>query len=337
MIHAARYNSLLIGLIILLLVSAIFAISVGRYYIEPVDVFGILFSPITGVQGDWNESMYTVVHHVRLPRVIAAILVGGGLALCGAVFQGLFRNPLVSSEVLGVSSGAGFGAAVAIITTENLVFVQMSAFVFGLIAMGMTYWISRVRGQTPLLMLILSGIVVGSLFSAMTSMCKYVADPLNKMPTIVFWLMGSLNHPTGSDIALLGPVIIVMMIILLLLRWRLNIMSLGDEDAQALGINTQRLKFILIVCTTFITAASVSMCGIIGWIGLVIPHIGRILIGPNNSRLLPITVLLGAVFLLLIDVIARTLTSAEIPIGLLTAAIGAPLFAVLIRVSRIGW
>ena len=337
MMHSSRYKHLLFGLLVLLFLSTIAAIAVGRYYIEPMDVFGILFSPITGAHGDWSDAMYTVVFHVRLPRVIAAILVGGGLGLCGAVFQGLFRNPLVSSEVLGVSSGAGFGAAIAIVMTESLFLVQMSAFVCGLIAMGMTYWISRVRGQTPLLMLILSGIVVGSLFSAMTSICKYVADPLNKMPTIVFWLMGSLNHPTGEDVALLGPIIIIMMIILLLLRWRLNIMSLGDEDAQALGIHTQHLKFILIVCTTFITAASVSMCGIIGWIGLVIPHIGRILIGPNNSKLLPITVLLGAVFLLLVDIIARTLTSAEIPIGLLTAAIGAPLFAVLIRTSKIGW
>ena len=328
---------LIIGLILLLIGSAATSLMIGRYWIDPVTILSIIFHPVIQSEIVWTGTMETVIMDVRLPRVVAAILVGSGLAICGAAYQGLFRNPLVSSEILGVSSGAGFGAAIAIILTEQMILIQISSFLFGLCAVGLTYWIARVNRQTPILMLILSGIVVGSLFTAMTSICKYVADPMNKMPTIIFWLLGSLNHATGYDILVLGPVILLCIIILLLIRWRINLISMGDEDATALGVNTEHIKIIIIITTTIITAASVTMCGLVGWIGLVIPHIGRILVGPDNCNLLPVTVLIGGIFLVVVDTIARTLTSAEIPIGLLTAAIGAPLFAILIRMSRIGW
>jgi iron complex transport system permease protein len=328
---------LIVVLIALTIGSAVLSLMIGRYWIDPGTIFSIILHPIIHSEKTWTPTVETVIMDVRLPRVIAGLLVGSGLAICGAAYQGLFRNPLVSSEILGVSSGAGFGAAIAIILSELMLVIQVSSFIFGLIAVGLTYWIARVNRQTPILMLILSGIVVGSLFTAMTSICKYVADPMNKMPTIIFWLLGSLNHATGYDILVLGPVIFICIILLLLIRWRINLISMGDEDAKALGVNTEHIKIIIILTTTLITAASVTMCGLVGWIGLVIPHIGRILVGPDNRHLLPVTVLIGAIFLVMVDTIARTLTSAEIPIGLLTAAIGAPLFAILIRVSRIGW
>ena len=311
--------------------------TIGRYGIDPGTIGSILFWSVSGGEVTWDGAVESVVLEVRLPRIIAALLAGGGLAISGAALQGLFRNPLVSSDILGVSSGAGFGAAIAILVSDSIMVIEMSAFIFGLIAVGLTFWISRVNQQTPLLMLILSGIVVGSFFMALTSICKYVADPMNKMPTIVFWLLGSLNHVTRSDLLFLGPVIILSSVLVILLRWRINLISMGDEEARALGVNTEQMKFLLIVTTTLITAATVSMCGLIGWVGLVIPHIGRILVGPDNRRLIPVTFLVGAVFLILVDTLARTLTSSEIPIGLLTAGIGAPLFAVLIRINRIGW
>lgn len=332
-----HFSLFLVLLSVLLVLIAVLSIMIGRFGVDPGTIASVLFWSVTGGDRTFDGSVESVVLEVRLPRIIAALLAGGGLAVSGAALQGLFRNPLVSSEILGVSSGAGFGAAIAILVSDSIMVVELSSFIFGLIAVGLTFWISRVNQQTPLLMLILSGIVVGSFFTALTSICKYVADPMNKMPTIVFWLLGSLNHVTRTDLIFLGPIIIVSVLLLLLLRWRINIISMGDEEARALGVNTEQMKFFLIITTTLITAATVSMCGLIGWVGLVIPHIGRILVGPDNRRLIPVAFLIGAIFLILVDTLARTITTAEIPIGLLTAGIGAPLFAILIRINRIGW
>jgi iron complex transport system permease protein len=273
---------------------------------------------------------------VRLPRVAAGLLVGAGLSISGASFQGVFRNPLVSPHILGVAAGAGFGAAMAILLFDHIILIQLLAFVGGLLAVGLTYLISRYQKMTPILMLVLSGIVVGALFSALTSFVKYIADPMNRMPAIVFWLLGSLNHVSNEDLVIVAPVFVICMALLLSVRWRINLLAMGDEDARALGVNTERLKALIIICATTLTAASVCISGIIGWIGIVIPHIGRMLVGPDHKQLLPTSMLIGAAYLTAVDLLARSLLVTEIPIGILTAIIGAPIFVYLLRKSRTG-
>jgi iron complex transport system permease protein len=276
----------------------------------------------------------SVVIDVRLPRVAAGLLVGAALSVSGASFQGVFQNPLVSPHILGVASGAGFGAAMAILFSDNLFVIHLSSFFFGLLAVGMTYMLSRVYKFTPILMLVLSGIVVGSLFSALTSFLKYIADPLNKMPAIVFWLLGSLNHVTMRELCIAGPVFIVCISILLMVRWRINLLAMGEEDARAMGVNTEVLKAIVIVSATIATASAVCISGIIGWIGIMIPHIGRLLVGPDHQRLLPTSMVMGASYLVAVDTISRAALATEIPIGILTAIFGAPVFAFLLRRSQ---
>lgn len=309
----------------------------GRYPISPATVMKILASTFLPIQHTWSPVLETVIFQVRLPRAIAAMLVGAGLSISGASFQGLFRNPLVSPQILGVASGAGFGAALAILVSGDVFLIQLSAFAFGIIAVSLTYGISRIYKTTPTLVLVLAGIIVGALFSALISLTKYVADPYEKLPSIVFWLMGSLAAVSTKDMLLVAPPLLFGTIVLLLIRWRINILSMGEEEAQALGIDTKRLTGIIIVCATLITASAVCISGIIGWVGLVIPHVGRMLVGPDHKNLLPASFLLGAAYLLLVDDCARTLTTAEIPLGILTAIVGAPFFAYLLRKSKVGW
>ncbi|WP_214019614.1 iron ABC transporter permease [Methanoculleus sp.] len=330
------------GTIQVLLLAALGAVTfaalmVGRYMVPPETVAAVILGSVLPIDATWSSTTACAVTVVRIPRIIAGLLVGAGLAVSGASFQGMFRNPLVSSQILGVAAGAGFGAAIGILLFDSLIVVQILSFVFGLLAVGMAYGLSRVRSTTPILMLVLSGIVVASLFSALTSMVKYVADPMNKMPAIVFWLLGSLNHVSTPDLMVLGPIIAISIGGLLAVRWRINVLTMGDEEARALGVNTEHLKLIIILLSTVITAAAVCMSGIIGWIGLVIPHMGRMLVGPDNRYLLPVSVLLGGAFLIAVDTVARTAAPAEIPIGILTAVIGAPLFAVLLRRNNPGW
>ncbi len=327
----------IIILIALVLVVGIVAMGIGRYSIPSLTIIKIPLSELFPIEKTWSRTIECVVYDVRFPRILAGILVGAGLSISGAAFQGMFRNPLVSSQILGVSSGAGFGAAIAILLFDSLVIIQVSSFVFGLLAVFITFLMSRMKSSTPILMLVLSGIVVGSLFSALTSLTKYMADPMNKMPAIVFWLLGSLNHVSAKDIRVFGPMIIASIIIMLLIRWKINILTMGDDDAKALGVNTERLKIAIILCSTVLTASAVCLCGIIGWIGLVVPHIGRMLVGPDNRYLLPVTILTGSSFLVVVDTLARSLSASEIPLGILTSIIGAPLFAFLLRQNRIGW
>ncbi len=325
------------ALSLLAFVISILAMGIGRYYVPSLTILKMPLAEIFPIEKTWSRTIECVIYDVRLPRIMAGILVGAGLSVSGAAFQGMFRNPLVSSQILGVSSGAGFGAAIAILLFDSLVIIQISSFVFGLLAVAITFLISRMKSSTPILMLVLSGIVVGSLFSALTSLVKYMADPMNKMPAIVFWLLGSLNHVAGKDIKVFGPVIVVTITIMLLIRWKINVLTMGDDDAKALGVNTERLKLIIILCSTVLTASAVCLCGIIGWIGLVVPHIGRMLVGPDNRYLLPTTILTGAAFLVVVDTLARSLSASEIPLGILTSIIGAPLFAFLLRRNKIGW
>jgi iron complex transport system permease protein len=309
----------------------------GRLRIHPADVVKILSSAIFPVEQTWPSTLQSVLFDVRVPRLLTGILVGAGLSVSGAAFQGLFRNPLVSPHILGVSAGAGLGAALAILFFGNIYMIQVLSFVFGLLAVSMTYALSRVYRTTPVLMLVLSGIIVGALFSASTSLLKYIADPVNQMPSIVFWMLGSLNNSSNKDLAIVGPIMLVGIAVLLLIRWRINLLAMGEEDARALGVNTTRIRAIIIVCATVISASAVSVAGIIGWIGLVIPHIGRLLVGPDNKRLLPVVTLIGASYLVAVDTVARTVMESEIPIGILTAMVGAPIFAYLLRKNRSEW
>jgi iron complex transport system permease protein len=329
--------SLELFLTILLVVVAVCSLMLGRLRIHPFDVLKILASSIFPVERSWPSTLESVLFNVRLPRLLAGMLVGAGLSVSGAAFQGLFRNPLVSPHILGVSAGAGLGAALAILFFGNIYMVQVLSFVFGLVAVLMTYTLSRVYRSTPVLMLVLSGIIVGALFSAMTSLLKYIADPVNQMPSIVFWMLGSLNNSSNKDMVIVGPIMLMGIAILLLIRWRINLLAMGEEDARALGVNTSQLRAIVIICATIISASAVSVAGIIGWIGLVIPHIGRLLVGPDNKLLLPVVALIGASYLVAVDTVARTVMESEIPIGILTAMVGAPIFAYLLRKNRSEW
>ena len=274
---------------------------------------------------------------IRLPRSIMAMFVGAGLAASGAAYQGMFRNPLVSPDILGVTAAAGFGAALALLLSRNAVELQLIAFAFGLLGVLLTYLLARVYRSTPVLMLVLSGVVVGAFFSALLSGTKYVADPESKLPAITYWLLGSLNATSTRSLAMALPPIIVGGVGLLLVRWQLNVLAMGDEEARSLGIRTELLKGIVIACTTLITAACVSVCGIVGWVGLVVPHLGRMLVGPDHRALLPATLSIGATYLLFIDCVARSAVATEIPLGILTAMIGAPFFGYLLRKTRGSW
>jgi iron complex transport system permease protein len=249
----------------------------------------------------------------------------------------MFRNPLVSPDVLGVSAASGFGAALAILLSRSTVELQILAFAFGLAGVAITYLLARVHQTTPVLMLVLSGVVVAAFFSALLSGAKFVADPENKLPAITYWLLGSFNAATLRSVVIVAPAIAVGTIGLLLVSWKLNLLSMGDEEARALGVRTERLKGVIVVCTTLITAAAVSTCGVIGWVGLVMPHVARTLVGPDHRRLLPAALSVGASYVLVIDTVARTATAVEIPIGILTAIVGAPYFAHLLRRTSGAW
>lgn len=334
-----RVNGVSAGVILVVVLGALFILSfaIGRYPISPGDVVKVLLSHVFPIEQTWPDVLNTVVMNIRLPRILAAMMVGASLALAGASFQGLFRNPLVSPDILGVSSGAGFGAALAIIISGSQWVIQISAFSFALLAVGVSYAISRMVKANPTLSLILAGMAIGSLFGALLALMKYAADPIDQLPAITYWLMGSLASVGYKGLLYSTVPILVGIAILVLIRWRFNVLAMGEEEAMALGVDTGRLRAIIIICCTMITASSVCISGTIGWVGLVIPHMGRVLVGPDHKRLLPISLLMGAVFLLFIDNIARVAVSVEIPIGILTAIVGVPFFIFLLRKSGRGW
>lgn len=309
----------------------------GRYPLSLTTVIQILFSSFLPLDHSWAPMAENVVFQVRLPRILAAAIVGAGLSAAGAAFQGVFRNPLVSPYILGVAAGAGFGASIAILLSDSALVVQLSALFFGLFAVFCTYAISKVYKTAPTLVIILGGVIVGSFFSSLISLVKFVADPYEKLPAIVFWLMGSLANVNVAILSSAGMVIVVAVGILTALSWRINILSMGEVEAQAFGIDTTRERGMIIFLCTLITAGATCLVGIIGWVGLVIPHIGRLLVGPDNRKLIPACISLGACYLLLVDTMARTVTELEIPLGILTAMIGAPFFAYLIMKKKVGW
>ena len=324
-------------LIIVPLAIFFFSLFFGRYTVPPLTVIKILIDQIIPINHTWSGTEETVVLVVRLPRALLAMLIGAGLSISGASFQGMFRNPLVSTDILGVTAGAGFGACLAILVSGNEAIIRICAFAFGVLAVALAYTISRVYKTTPVLMLVLSGMVVSAFFVALISLTKFAADPYTKLPTITFWLMGSLATASTSDIISGGIPIVLGSIVLILVSWRINVLSMGDEEARALGVNTEFLKGIVIVCATIISVSAVCVAGIIGWVGLVVPHIGRMLVGPDHRKLLPACLSIGACYMLIIDDIARTVIASEIPLGILTAIIGAPFFAYLLRRSKGGW
>lgn len=332
-----KHRILLIAIIIGYILIFFFSFTIGQYPISFTDSIKVLFSRVFPIERTWNETLDVVIFQSRLPRIIASMLVGGALSIGGASFQGIFFNPLVEPYILGVSSGAGFGAALGILTGQGMIVTQVFAFMFGLISVFLSVWIGSSRGTKSHISLILSGFIVGSIFSSFISIVKFVADPYTKLPSIVFWLMGSFASVSYKAIGVSAPIIIAGCFFLVLLRWKINILAMGDNEAKTLGENPEKLRFIIIVITTVIIASSVSLSGIVGWVGLVVPHIARMLFGSDHKKLIPASLLLGSGYLLLIDDLSRTVVASELPIGILTALIGAPVFAFLLRKEKSGW
>jgi len=332
-------NEISVALLMIIPLIILFFLSflIGRYHISSDEVIIALASKLFFTNSNLPVTVNTIIFDIRLPRILSAMMIGASLSIAGAAFQGLFQNPLVSPDKLGVSAGAGFGAALAILFSANVFMIQVSAFFWGLTAVGLTYFLGRAFKGTSMLTLVLCGIAIAAFFSALLSFIKYVADPYGQLQTIVFWLMGSLTTVTNQDIIIMGIPIFIGTLILLMVKWRVNVLSMGEEESQTLGINIKRLQAIIIICCTIVTASAVSVCGIIGWIGLVIPHIARMIVGPDHKILLPTSIILGAFFLLLIDDVARTITTTEIPLGILTAIIGAPFFLYLLMRSKEVW
>lgn len=308
----------------------------GRYPIPLKDIPRILVYPFLK---DVNvaDTFQTIIWDIRMPRAVLSALVGASLAVSGAAFQGLFHNPLVNSGMLGVSSGAGFGAALAILLfTRSSTFVYIFALAFGGIAVFLSYTAGRIYNTTPTIMLVLGGTVVSSMFSALISLIKYMADPLNELPAITFWLMGSFASSSTQDILIGAPPMVLGIAGLILMRWRINVLSMGDMEARTLGINSNLNKLLAISFATLSTAGAVCVSGTIGWVGLIIPHIGRMIVGNDNHSLIPISCALGASFLIIVDNISRTLTAGEIPIGILTSLVGGPFFIYLLKKTKGG-
>lgn len=331
---------ILASLVLLLLISVIASLSLGRYGVSPNDL-GTLAAGWLGFgpgRAGVAEPVWRIVELVRVPRMLVGGFVGAGLALSGAVLQGVFRNPLVDPHVIGVSSGAAFGGVFAILLRLSGAALWSMAFAFGLAALLLVVITSRKAGQSSILMLVLSGVVISALFSALVSLTTYFADPNDTLPAIVFWLMGSFASATPERALYLIPILSMFSVPLLLMRFRINVLSLGDEEAKALGLNVEPTRWLALACVTGVTAASVANSGVIGWVGLVVPHFARALVGPDHRRLLPASALLGASFMLLVDTMARSLIAAEIPLGVLTAIVGAPVFMTLLHRTRTeGW
>lgn len=321
---------LLIGLLFIVMLS----LCIGRYSVTIKDIFSILISKYTPLKLPYSQYTESVIYTLRLPRIIAALLVGGALALSGAAYQGVFKNPLVAPDMLGVSSGACIGAAIGILFGVGSFVIQIYAFIGGSIAVIMTTTIPKVIKNNSMMMLVISGIIVGGLMNSVIGITKYLADPETQLAEITYWQLGSLSKVTISDVMIISLPIIIASSILLIIKWRINILSLGELEAKNLGIDVEKIRLIIIICATILTASSVCISGTIGWIGLVIPHLARIIVGDDNVKVLPVSLILGAIFLISVDTLARVLTSAELPLGILTGLIGAPFYFYLLLKQR---
>lgn len=310
---------------------ALFLLSfvVGRYGVPLGQVVRILLSGVLSLEQTWTDNMAIAVLNVRLPRILLACLVGCGLSAAGTGYQTVFQNPMAAPDILGASSGACFGAALAIMTGQSAVMITVFAFLTSLLSVALVYLVGNHTRGNRVVNLLLAGIMVGSLFSACTSYIKLVADPTNQLPQITYWLMGSLSGTRMGTVRFAAVCMAVGLVPLLLLRWRMNLLTLSPDEARAMGVHTERLRLAVILSSTVLTAAAVSVSGMIGWVGLVIPHLSRRIVGSDCRRLMPMSCLFGAAFLLLVDNMARCLTATEIPIGILTAFVGAPFFIYL--------
>lgn len=326
----------LLALIVAVMAAA--AALVGPYPISGEQIASAVLGRLGGQRDPSLGQVETILFSIRLPRIGAALLVGAALAAAGAVYQGLFRNPLVSPDILGVSTGAGLGAAAGIFLSLPVIAIQGLAFATGLATVGLVYAVATaVRGHEPTLVLVLAGVVLGALAGACISLLKILADPYDQLPAITFWLLGSLASIQPEDVMTAAPAVLLGLVPLVLLRWRMNLMALGDEEAAALGIDPKRLRTLFVAAATLMTASVVAISGVIGWVGLVMPHIARLVVGPNFNRLLPASMLMGAGYLLLVDTLARTMAETETPLGILTAFVGAPVFIWLLATGRRGW
>lgn len=309
---------------------------IGRYPLSLTEVVTILQSGINSTTPGVSSIKHAVVWDMRMPRALMALTVGGALAVSGGALQGVFRNPLVDSGLLGVSSGAGFGACLAIILFDNILFTYILAFAFGILAVVLSYVTGNIYKTAPTVTLVLGGVIISAIFAALISFTKYVADPYEQLPAITFWLMGSLSRANYQDLAVALIPILIGVAGIMLIRWRINLLSIGEREAKTLGVNTTLCRNIIIACTSLATAGAVCMSGIIGWIGLVIPHIGRMIVGNDNRILLPLCIAMGGSFLLIVDNIGRSLTEGEIPLGVLTALVGGPFYIYLLKKTKGG-
>ena len=332
--YARRFLILGIAFVAVFLVS----FALGRYTVSPGNVLKIFLDRAmrffsrgkSGLPVTWTETEETIVLNIRFPRIVVAALVGAALSAAGAAYQGIFRNPMVSPDLLGASTGAGFGAALGILLTFGYFGITLSAFAFGIAAVLLACLVSRFSRLSSALSMVLAGVMISSLFSACTSFIKYVADTEDQLPAITYWLMGSLSSVKRQDMVFAFWPIVLGLIPLVLLRWRINLLTISEAEARAMGINTRRLRTVIILCATLITSASVAVSGMIGWVGLVIPHFCRMLFGYDYRRLIPGSILLGGTFLMIVDDLSRIITASEIPLGILTSFVGAPVFIYLI-------
>lgn len=327
---SARADFIIAGLAVFVVALSATSLLLGRYPISPIDAVNMLISNIFPIDVSWTDQQWRMFYKVRLPRILMALMVGCCLAVAGAAYQGTFQNPLVSPDILGASQGAAFGAAVAILLGFSSVGVSISAFFFALFTVFLVLLISARAKGNHMMIVVLAGVMVSSLFSAGVSYAKLVADPTDELADITYWLMGSLTGAKMEQVYTVAPILFIGCAVLFILRWRINVLTMGDDEAATMGVNARRMRIIVIIAATFLTAACVSVTGMIGWVGLVIPHFCRMLLGANYRKLIPASMLMGGGFLLLVDDIARLVTTAEIPIGILTAFVGAPFFLYLI-------
>lgn len=318
-------------------VIAVFSMRLGHYPLSSAAIVDVLWSSLIGQDSVQGSAVDNVVLAVRLPRVLAAMLVGASLSSAGAAFQTVFRNPLASPALLGVSAGAGFGAALAMLLSAGGVMLQSAAFAGGIVAVSSAVFIASRLGRGSVLLLVLSGLVVSALFQALTSALKFIADPLNVLPAIVFWLLGGLGQASLSDLLYASPFALGGIVVLFLLRWPTQVLESGDDEAKTMGISVRPLRLVLIAAATLTTAAAISIAGTVGWVGLLVPHLARLLVGQTYTVVLPTSALLGAGYLLIVDDICRSAFATELPLGIATAVLGAPLFVVVLMRARRQW
>ena len=334
MIKSQRTWPLQVFLLAVLMVCIVLAACVGKYPVSPAESLQIMLRALTGKTGGPDDMTWNVVLGLRVPRILASVVVGGALSMSGAAYQGIFKNPLVSPDFLGVSSGACIGAAVAILMSLSASYISVFAFVFGIAAVLITVAIPAMMGNRSNVMLVLSGIIVGTAMSSILGFIKYIADPNTQLASITYWTMGSFSYITLADLFAVLPIIAIPCVILLMMAWWIDVLSMGEDEARSLGARVGLIRGITIICATLLTASSVCIAGTISWVGLIVPHFGRMMVGPSNRKLLPMCGLLGGLFMLAVDTLTRTIGTTEMPVSILTGVLGAPIFCWLLFRQR---